>query len=261
MTAFEPTVREGVCRLARPGSRWLSTAPVGGGRTDADAAYNVTVPEEWTATDLAAAARSRRERAGFPAPGPTLFTAVPQRHARRARLDGVEAVVTAGLSNPTRLPVGDARPRRGDDGASGAGPDADRGTRGATMPSDGEGPADADGPGGPGTVNVVVGADRALAPGALADLLAAAVEAKAATLRALAGVPGTTTDAVAVACDAGDETAAFAGSATPAGRAARACVRDALAASLDARYDDGPRAVADAASGTVVDASATVSRL
>ncbi|MFB6305180.1 MAG: adenosylcobinamide amidohydrolase, partial [Haloferacaceae archaeon] len=109
MTVFEATVREGVCRLARPGSRWLSTAPVGGGRADADAAYNVTVPDAWAPTDLAADARARRRRAGFAAPGPTLFTAVPQRHARRARLGGVEAVVTAGLSNPTRFPVGAGR--------------------------------------------------------------------------------------------------------------------------------------------------------
>lgn len=248
MTVFEATVREGVCRLARPGGRWLSTAAgPGGGPTDADAAYNVTVPDGWAATDLAAYGRARRERAGFPDPGPTLLTAVSQRHARRARLGDVEAVVTAGLSNPTRLPLD------GPD-AGVAGPaDAPGGSR----PDRGE---PTDGP--PGTVNVLVGTGRALDPGALAGLLAAAVEAKAATLRVRAGVAGTTTDAVAVACDPAGEPAAFAGSATPVGRAARACVRDALSAGLDARYPDGPRdAVADAPDGTVVDASATVSRL
>jgi adenosylcobinamide hydrolase len=244
VTVFETTVREGVCRLARPGARWLSTAPgPGGGPTDADAAYNVTVPEGWAATDLADYARARRERAGFADPGPTLLTAVPQSRARRARLGDVEAVVTAGLSNPTRLPV---------DGAG----DAPDGTR-RTAP-DGERRADApDDPAGPGTVNVVVGTGRALNPGALAGLLAAAVEAKTATLCARAGVAGTTTDAVAVACDPSGDPAAFAGSATPVGRAARACVRDALSASLDAREADGP----GDADGTVVDATATVSRL
>ncbi|MFB6303459.1 MAG: adenosylcobinamide amidohydrolase [Haloferacaceae archaeon] len=255
MTVFEATVREGVCRLARPGSRWLSTASgPGGGPTDADAAYNVTVPEGWAATDLAAYARARRERAGFGDPGPTLFTAVAQRHARRAVLGGVEAVVTAGLSNPTRLPVEGAGPGTGAaDPPAAAEATSDDGSRsGVTR----------DGPSEPGTVNVVVGTERALGPGALADLLAAAVEAKAATLLACAGVPGTTTDAVAVTCDPGGDAASFTGSATPVGRAARACVRDALAASLAARHPDGPRdAVADAPDGTVVDATATVSRL
>lgn len=249
MTVFDSAVRDGVCRLARPGGRWLSTAP-GGGRTDADAAYNVTVPKGWEPTDLAAYARERRERAGFAEPGPTLFTAVPQRRARRARLDGVEAVVTAGLTNPTRLPVPPAD-GGGEDG--GREPTPDRPDAG-----DPSGPGTADDPPGPGTVNVVVGTDRALDPGALADLLAAAVEAKATTLPP--GVSGTTSDAVAVACDPDGDPAAFAGSATPVGRRARVCVRDALAASL-AASDDGTPPVVDAEGGTVIDGRATVSRL
>lgn len=234
MTVFDPTVRDGVCRLARPGTRWLPTAP-GGDRRVADAAYNVTVPDDWRATDLAAAARERRERAGFDDDGPTLFTAVPQDRARRARLDGVEAVVTAGLSNPTVLPVGDADVPADRSGASGD-------------------------PTAPGTINVVVGTDRALAPGALADLVAAAAEAKAATLSTRAGVVGTTTDAVVAACDPGGDPERFAGAATPVGRAARVCVRDALLASLDAG-DESPSAPDDATGGTVIGARADVSRL
>lgn len=268
MTVFAATVRDGVCRLARPGSRWLSTGPTGG-RTRADAAYNVTVPAEWGETDLAAYARARRERAGLadPTPGPTLFTAVPQRRARRARLDGVEAVVTAGLSNPAAVRVPPTADASADSGA-------DPTHTAATTSGSDAGPADGSHPD-PGTVNVVVGTDRTLAPGALAGLLAAAVEARAATLLSLAGVPGTTTDAVAAACDPGGggeegdadgdgpdaDRRRFAGSATPVGRAARACVRDALRASLDAGDDPPPASVADAEHGVVVDETATVSRL
>jgi adenosylcobinamide hydrolase len=238
---LEATVRDGVCRLVRPGARWLSTG-ARGGLAEADAAYNVTVPDDWPRTDLGRYAARRIDRASLPAPapavdgdgdgddrpqgaGPVLFTGVAQRHARRARLDGVEAVVTAGLSNPARLPVPDAADcAPTDDGAGRAGP-------------------------GPGTVNVVLATDRALAPGALANLVAVVAEAKAATLLALAGVPGTTTDAVAVATDPAGEPARFSGSATAVGSAARVCVRDALAAALAARGGT----VADPDDGGVVE--------
>ncbi|MFB6096544.1 MAG: adenosylcobinamide amidohydrolase, partial [Haloferacaceae archaeon] len=114
-----------------------------------------------------------------------------------------------------------------------------------------------------GTINVFVGTDRALAPGALANLLTVAAEAKTATLLAATGFTGTTTDAVVAGCDPDGEPAAFSGSATPVGRAARACVRDALLASLDSRYegDDFPGSVADAAYGVVTDVAAEVSRV
>jgi adenosylcobinamide hydrolase len=234
---FETTVRAGVCRLFRPRTRWLSTG-WDGGESRGPAAYNVTVPDGWPETDLAAYVESRRADAGFETEGPTLLTGVSQAHARRARLDGVEAVVTAGVSNPAALPVTDVG--SADACSDPAADDADH----------------------PGTVNVVVGTTRALAPGALSNLLTVAAEAKAATLLARAGVPGTTTDAVVAACDPAGPRARFSGSATPVGRAARACVRDALLASLDSRYADGEiPTVADAPYGVVTDTRAVVTRL
>jgi len=44
--------RDGVLRVARSGTRWLSTGGTDGPRT-ADAAYNLTVPEGFDRTDLA----------------------------------------------------------------------------------------------------------------------------------------------------------------------------------------------------------------
>jgi adenosylcobinamide hydrolase len=222
---FEATVRDGVCRLARPGTRWLSTGHAGGEHR-ATAAYNCTVPEGWTRTDLDAYVAERLAEAGFEEDGPALLTGVHQRHARRARLGTVEAVATAGVSNPASLPV-EARTDGGNDGNDHA-----------------------------GTVNVVVGTTRALAPGALPNLLTVAAEAKAATLLELVGVPGTTTDAVVAACDPDGDPTPFSGSATAVGGAARACVRDAVAASLHARHPDGEYV---AESGVVTDERATVS--
>ncbi|PSP82148.1 adenosylcobinamide amidohydrolase [Halobacteriales archaeon QS_4_69_225] len=102
--------------LRRPGTRWLSNAavPVGqdggdgeatdrpGGAVTADAAYNLTVPEGFQRTDLAAYVA---ERLGSPVSAPVLLTGVSQRHARGARRRSVAAVVTAGLSNPATLPM------------------------------------------------------------------------------------------------------------------------------------------------------------
>jgi adenosylcobinamide hydrolase len=233
-TVFDATVRDGVCRLARPGTRWLSTGH-GGGECRADAAYNCTVPEGWDRTDLDAYVAERLDAAGFDGDGPALLTGVDQRHARRARLGSVEAVATAGVSNPAALPVA-------------AAPGTDR-------PAD-DAPATATDDGHAGTVNVVVGTTRALDPGALPNLLTVAAEAKAATLLDLVGVPGTTTDAVVAACDPAGDPARFSGSATAVGGAARACVRDAVAASLAARYPDG---VDDPEDGVVTDERAAVS--
>ena len=245
-SVFEATVREGACRLRRPGTRWLSTGHAGGA-SRGPAAYNLSVPDGWEETDLDAYVADRRARAGFEEPGPTLLTGVSQAHARRARLGPVEAVVTAGVSNPAALPV--SSPSSAAAEGVDSGPDADP-------------PASRSHPESPGTVNVFVGTTRALEPGALSNLLTVAAEAKAATLLARAGVPGTTTDAVVAACDPADDPARFSGSATPVGRAARACVRDALSASLDSRYADRDiPSVVDAEHGVVTDRRARVSPL
>ncbi|MDL5361667.1 adenosylcobinamide amidohydrolase [Halalkalicoccus sp. NIPERK01] len=202
---FETRRREGVLRVERGGTRWLSTG-WDGGPSEGAVAYNVSVPESWNETDLAGYVAARRERAGFDRSGPALLTGVDLDHARAARYGPVEAIATAGVSNPAALP----------------------------MAPSGESSVPAEG--GVGTVNLVVGTTRACGDGALANLLAVAAEAKAATLLAKAGVPGTTTDAIIAACDPDGEPVEFTGSATPVGAATRACVREAVRASLDSRY-------------------------
>ncbi|MFB6311935.1 MAG: adenosylcobinamide amidohydrolase, partial [Salinirussus sp.] len=159
-------------------------------------------------------------------------------HLRGARLGPVEVYATAGLSNPAALPMAAAE-SDGRDESTGASNDR-----------------------GPGTVNLIVGTDRALDDGALASLVAVAVEAKAATLLAQTGFPGTTTDAVIAGTDPGGDPAAFAGSATAVGGAARACVREAVTASLQSRYAEEPmpETVAEASYGLSTDQRAEVFR-
>lgn len=229
---FETAVAAGVLQVHRPDARWLATG--NDGFATADAAYNVSVPQGFDRTDLTAYVRERREDAGFAATGPALLTAVPLEHARGARSGQVEVLATAGLSNPAVLPADPA-------GATSTSP-----------PSPERGP--------PGTVNLLVGTTRALDDGALSTLLATAVEAKTATLRAETGVPGTTTDGVVVGSDPGGDPATFAGSATPVGAATRACVREAVRASLRAHYPDRdyPDGVDDAEYGVRTERAATV---
>jgi adenosylcobinamide hydrolase len=231
---FETALADGVLQVHRPGTRWLATGYDGGYRT-ADAAYNVTVPAGFDRTDLVAYAAGRRERAGFDPAGPTLLTAVQQSNARCARSGPVAVVATAGLTNPATLPMDPA----------------------------GEATPPTEGPGTPGTVNLVVGTTRALDDGGLATLLATAVEAKTATLRSVAGVTGTTTDAVVVGCDPTGDTAPFAGSATAVGAATRACVREALRAGLAAVGSDGTEGAGgpdDRRDGVSTERTATVYR-
>ena len=189
------------------GTRWLSNG-FDGGYTTADAAHNFTVPEGFERTDLGAYVT---ERLGAVPDGPALLTAVPQTNARGASHGPIEAVVTAGLSNPALLAVGDP-PDNTDDAIDGTG--AFR----------------------PGTINVFVGSSAPLTDGGLAGLLATAVESKAATLSELAGCTGTTSDAIVVGCSDGTDATPFAGGATVVGNAARVCVRDALEAALRATY-------------------------
>ena len=227
-------VSAGVLRLSRPGSRWLSSG-WDGGFLESDAAYNVSVPAGFDRTDLGAYVRERRREAGFDDEGPALLTGVDMTHARGARSGSVVAVATAGVSNPAALPA--------------------TGEEASALAAD-VGASD------PGTVNVLLSTTRALDDGALASLLAVAVEAKTATLLAETGFPGTTTDAAVVGCRPAGESEPFAGSGTPVGAAARACVRDALRASLRSRYpdDDPPTSVADAEYGVSTDHAAEVFR-
>ncbi|WP_066414899.1 adenosylcobinamide amidohydrolase [Halorubrum aethiopicum] len=284
---FRADVADGVCRFWRTDgpTRFLSTGFDGGVRV-ADAAHNVTVPEGWDDAgrrDLREYVDRRVRDAGFEAGGdgasgdrsaaPALLTGVDQRHARLARLDGATVVATAGVSNPAALSVTSVDGDAVDDGPA----RVDAGTDGDTT---GRGDVDGDDAGGEGddappagTVNLLVGTERALESGALANLVAVAAEAKAATLLATVGFPGTTSDAVVVGCptdtgpggpEADDrEPAAFSGAATPVGSAVRACVRDAVRASLVSRYgpelEEAPASVADAEYGVVTDRPARVS--
>lgn len=227
---FETTRRDDIVQVRTEGARWLSTA-WDGGYCRADAVYNVTVPTDFERTDLDAYRAERLATAGFPV-GPALLTGVWMENARCATSGPVTVLATAGVSNPAVLPMTDATPDS--DAASTTDEAADWR---------------------PGTVNLVVGAERALDDGALATLLATTVEAKAATLLDVAGVPGTTSDAVLVGTNPDAEPAAFAGSATEIGGATRACVRDAVRASLAAHYEDsdGPPTVAEAEYGVVTD--------
>lgn len=229
---FETTRREDVLQVRREGARWLSTA-WGGGYRRADAAYNVTVPTGFERTDLDAYRAERLGAADFPV-GPTLLTGLAMRHARRATSGPVAVVATAGLSNPAVLP--------------------------ADSVAEGDVDADTTAEWRPGTVNLLVGVDRALDDGALATLMATVVEAKAATLLTVTDAPGTTSDAVLVGCVPDAERASFAGSATEVGAAARACVRDAVLASLRSRYDDGPPDFSAAEYGVVTDRQTDISR-
>jgi adenosylcobinamide hydrolase len=238
---FETTITDGVLQARRPHTDWLSTG-VDGGRQHADAAYNVTVPTGWKETDLRAYIDRRGAAAGFDTDGPALLTGVAQRHARRAVLDPVEVIVTAGLSNPATLPPRDS---------------IDTSTPTANA-------VDSDGDAGGyhhGTINIIVGTTRALPPAALASLLAGVAEAKTATLSRRTGFTGTTSDAVIVGSDPDGEPTRFVGSATTVGNAARACVRDGLIAALNARYpnEEHPESVADADHGIETTATATVS--
>lgn len=229
MSRPDTTVRDGIVRVRAPGSRWLATG-WDGGYTTADAVYNISVPAGWDRTDIAAYATTRRSAAGFTADGPTLFTSAAMANARGAHSPPVTAYATVGLSNPAALPM--------------------------TPTGEPESLSDPRG----GTVNVIAWAGTALTDGGLANLLATVVEARTATLLAETGFPGTTTDATVVGCDPTGDAGEFTGSATRVGAAARACVREAVRAALEAIYPDGkfPRSVADAEYGVTTTRRADV---
>jgi len=237
-TLFEPTIEDDVLRLRRPGTRWLSGG-WNGGESEGPDAYSVSVPDGWSCENVGDYVDDRLASTGFDEPGPALITGVDHDHVRGARCGPVEAYATAGINNPAALPMA---------------PDGEPDLDGEGLP-DGELVA--------GTVNVVVGTSRSLAPGGLANLVSVAAEAKTATLLARTGFPGTTSDAVIAASDPGGERAEFTGSATRVGAAARAAVRDAVYATLRSRYEnDGndviPASVEDAAYGVSTDVRAEV---
>ncbi len=247
-SAYSAIRRDGVLQVNRPDTEWLSTG-WNGGRCTADCVYNVSVPDEWERTDLGAYVDDRLERAGFEptaadATGPALLTGVDIDDARGARCGPVTAYATAGVSNPAALPM-EPEANADSDGAVGDNVEAEVGP-------------------GRGTVNVIVGTTYALAPGALANLIAVVAEAKAATLLSETGFPGTTTDAVIVGHDPAGQPADFSGSGTAVGAATRACVRDALREALRVHYTDSdvtcPDSVSDAAYGVSTDTRAEVFR-
>lgn len=222
---FETNVSEAVLRVSGPAdTRWLSTG-WNGGFSRAESVYNISVPTGFDRTDLDRYVRERLEAAGFVEVGPTLLTGVDLANAVGATLGPVTVVATVGLSNPAGLP----------------------------LDPDGTVPAELveDAPGDPGTVNLVVGVDRALDDGGIATLLSVVVEAKAATLQQATGFTGTTSDAVVVGSDPSGERSRFAGSATNLGDATRASVRDTILEGISRRYADTqvPETVADADSG------------
>ena len=237
------TRTDGVLCVERSDAEWLSTG-WNGGRYRGDRAYNISVPEGWHCTDLAPYVEGRLERAGFleaeegghtqrdvetNLEAPVLLTGVDLQHARGARCGPVTVYATAGVSNPAALPMD---PSGGDlpDGALETDEDGAAGD-GETSPPKSESPT-------VGTVNLIVTTSCRLAAGALENLLAVAAEAKATTLLAQTGFPGTTTDALVVGHDPAGPEQAFSGSGTPVGAATRACVREALSSALESRYQE-----------------------
>jgi len=254
---FEATVRDEILQLRCPETRWLSTGWNGGEHT-ANVAYNISVPEGWKRTDIDDYIAERLADAAFEEDGPTLLTGVDMKHLRGARLGPAVVYATAGVSNPAALPVdqgslnGETEPRPAIAGSeSGTEPAAQAVSTDKMDRQQGQGN---------GTVNLIVGVDRQLSAGGRANLLTVVAEAKAATLLGLVGIPGTTTDAVIVGHSTEGDTVEFTGSATPVGESVRACVREALAASLASRYADTPmpQSVVEAEYGVTTDQQAEV---
>ena len=84
-----------------------------------------------------------------------------------------------------------------------------------------------------GTINIIAFVNRALTDGALVNAVITITEAKGVALRSLGfDAGGTTTDAVIVACPAGEEKLKYAGTATRVGSLLSKAVREALVESL-----------------------------
>jgi len=240
---FEVTIRDELAQFRREETSWLSTGWNGGER-QADVAYNISVPEGWERTDIDAYIDERLAAANFDESGPALLTGVDMTHLRGARLGPAVVYATAGVSNPAALPMEPVTSETNTEIPT-------------TTATDGH---DVHNGQGQGTVNLIVGVDRQLSPAGRANLLTVVAEAKATTLLGRVGIPGTTTDAVIIGNSPDGEPVQFTGSATPVGDAVRACVREAVSASLASRYEDTPmpQSVAEAEYGVTTDQRAEV---
>lgn len=260
--AFRTAVAAGVLQFARPGVRWLSTA-WGRARYDADAAYNITVPEGYDRTDLDAYVADRLACAAASTTDPSDWASEQSSAHGSGPSEGAPpSGVTAERNRDERVgstPHGPAL-------LTGVDQQHARGARSGsvtvvatvglsnptTLPMDPSGDPSAFSPAPPpGTVNLFVGTTRALDDGKLPSLLATAVEARVATLLSETGFTGTSSDAVVVGYDPEGERTSFAGSATELGADVRAGVRESVRASLASRYatTDPPESVADARYG------------
>ena len=196
---------------ARP-LRVLSSAVVGGGYGSTHEILNVHVDDQYDGErpeeDLAAVAAEL----GVTRPFVGLMTAAYTEFARCA-VDSlgdlaVAAVVSVGLSNTSSAGV---------------------------TPPIGGGPEDAAAGPSPGTINLILLVDGALAPAAMVNVVITATEAKTMTLaewdvktREGDAASGTSTDTVVVACTGRGDELHYAGPATPVGWLAARAVRAAM---------------------------------
>jgi iron complex transport system ATP-binding protein len=185
----------------------LSSAVVGGGLIRTRRIVNAYVDKDYRHTNPQDDLTKRAASQGISEPFAGLMTAVPLRKARASAVrDGglaVAAIITAGLGNLTS--AGLSEPHRT----------------------------------GTGTINIILLVDANLTPGAMANAIITATEAKTHILLSRGattedGHPGTgtSTDSVVVACTGNGESLPFAGTATPVGWLIGRAVREALNAAL-----------------------------
>jgi len=208
----------------------LSSAAVGGGRTDASWVINLGVHSDYARVDLETHATELTGRLGLVGPGITLFTAADVTRRRRCRVEGVTVDATVGVTKPTWA----ADPTWAEGTAWTEGTVWREGTaRRSPTPASTAPPR-------PGTINLVVQVPVVLDEGAAVNAVITATEAKTQALIEH-GVPGTGTasDAVVVlwpraaAAPSGTEVARFAGPRSPVGAALALSVHGAVRAGLE----------------------------
>lgn len=179
----------------------VSSAPVGGGRSEAMWLLNIQVARDYARTDLAAHAAEVASAAGLAGAGPVFFTAADVARYGRGSSDGAFVDATVGIRKPTW----------------------------AADPSGGH--ADYE----PGTINIVVQTPWALSEAAAVNVVATVTEAKTQVLFE-AGVPGTGTasDAVAVVWPLGAPAQLFGGPRSVAGASCAIAAHAAVAAGVEA---------------------------